>query len=393
MKNELAIIFKAALSGALAIGVIVIFWSTLPAANLEVYNISTQETESTDETKKIALPEPKEETVDEPIKEKDEQDLIEVAQPEAEVTIKPELPAQKPKKEALEVVEEVSFYGTPPMLLDDVNTMVLPAVVNILCGSNQGSAIAGATGSGIVIDPRGVILTNAHVAQYLILQNHVNARISCVIRVGAPAKSRYVAEVLAFPNAWAEKHAQDVALEYPTGTGEHDWALLYITGRTDGSPKPSIFPFISYDTRRNVAKTNDTVLLSSYPAGFLGGATLQRDLWPVSTIVSIQKVFTFTESTLDLLSLGGNIVAQGGSSGGGVVNPWGKLVGIISTSSIGDTTEERDLRAVTLSHINESIREQTGFELLQLLQQDDFENRINTFQKNTLPYLLELYNF
>lgn len=289
------------------------------------------------------------------------------------------------------VVPSVPFYTTPPISLDIVNTATLPAVVNILCGSNQGSAIPGATGSGIIIDPRGIILTNAHVAQYLLLKEHPEVRISCIIRTGAPAKAKYTADIVEFPSKWAEKHAKDILAEQATGTGEHDWALLYITGMTDGSTKQTTFPFVSYDVRQGVTQTNDQVLLAGYPAGFLGNIALKKELWPVSTVISIQKVYTFSRSIIDLLALGGNIVAQGGSSGGAVINQWNKLVGIISTSSLGETTDERDLRAVTLSHIDASVTEQTGTPLESFLLQGDFENRVGTFNENISPYLLELY--
>lgn len=323
-----------------------------------------------------------------------QEEVIEEATP-AVVVVEPQTQTQEPTEEppqpTIEPTTTPSLYAFAPLSFDEINDSTRPAIVNILCGSNQGSSIAGATGSGVIIDSRGVILTNAHVAQYLLLQSHKNVKVSCVIRIGAPAKPRYTADVLAFPNAWAAKHAKDIRLELPTGTGEHDWALLYITGRTDGSPKPETFPFIEFDTRQAVTVENDSVLLASYPAGFLGGPTLRKDLWPVSTVVSIQKVFTFTKSKIDILALGGNIAAQGGSSGGGVVNQWGKLVGLISTSSTGDTTAERDLRAVTLSHINESIKQQTGDELLSFLENGSFEETVELFKTNSLPFLLEYY--
>ena len=134
--------------------------------------------------------------------------------------------------------------------------------------------------------------------------------------------------------------------------------------------------------------TGDAVLIASYPAGFLGGATLQKDLWPAATTVAIQKVFTFVRTTIDVLSLGGSIVAQAGASGGAVMNEWGQLVGLVSTSSLGDTTDERDLRAITVSHIDTSVTEQTGSSLLSWLQQGDFQNRLETFNQNSVPYLL-----
>lgn len=285
----------------------------------------------------------------------------------------------------------VSAYATPPMSLDTVNQMTLPALVNILCATKQGSPVTGATGSGVIIDPRGVILTNAHVAQYVLLSDQQAVQSHCIVRTGSPATAKYEVSALAFPTAWLQKHGQDITTELPTGTGEHDWALLYISGTTDGSATPATFPFLQFDAREGITVTGDPVLLSSYPAGFLGSIALRRDLWPVSTTVTIKKVFTFSEKLLDLLALGGNIVAQGGSSGGAVVNPWGKLVAIIVTSSLGDTTDERDLRAVTLSHIDRSVQLEQGVSLGTFLAQGDFATRAQLFHTEQLPALLQYF--
>lgn len=200
-------------------------------------------------------------------------------------------------------------------------------------------------------------------------------------------------EVLAFPNTWAVEHASDLKLESPSGTGENDWALLYITGRTDGSIKPTTFPFVSFDTRHGITVPNDPALVYAYPAGFLRGSSITRDLWPTSSVITIGRVYTFVANTIDLLSLGGSVVAQSGASGGGVFNQWGKLVGIVVTSSVADTTGERDLRAITLSHIDQSVYNTVGQHLLEVLQSGDFDARTASFKQHILPYLLENYSF
>jgi len=286
------------------------------------------------------------------------------------------------------------LYDTPPRQFDDINTAIAPAVINILCMPQQGSPIdGGATGSGVIIDPRGVILTNAHVAQYILFSERPELHMQCTIRIGSPAQPRYTARVIAFPSTWVTQHAEEIKLETPTGTGEHDWALVYITGRTDGSNKPTIFPFASFDSRHAIVQKGDPVLVYGYPAGFLGGVSVLRYLYPSSSVVSIHNVFTFRTGSLDVLSLGGSIVAQGGASGGGVFNAWGKLIGIIVTTSIAETTAERDLRAITLYHIDQSVRAHLGMTLLDILQYGNFDELADDFARNMLPYLLEEYTF
>ena len=68
--------------------------------------------------------------------------------------------------------------------------------------------------------------------------------------------------------------------------------------------------------------------------------------------------------------MGGIIGAQSGSSGGGVVNQWNKLIGLITTTSEGVTTAQRDLHAITTGYINRDIKNQTGKDLIQTLAQD-----------------------
>lgn len=282
-------------------------------------------------------------------------------------------------------------YTIPPLPLDAVTNQVLPSLVNILC-LGRNTPFTGASGSGIIIDSRGVILTNAHVAQYFLLEEILPENtMHCTIRTGAPAKERYTAELVYLPQKWAEKHAGDLLKERPTGTGEHDWALLRVAGRTDGSSMPATFPSVPVDTREHIARADDQVLLSSYPAGFLGGIALRKNLWPASTITNIKDVFTFKADLVDILSLGGTIVAQSGSSGGAVVNQWGRLVGIIVTSTLGETTDERDLRAVTLSHIERSIFAHTKTNLAGFLDAP-LDARVENFRNNIKPYVLEHFH-
>ncbi len=269
------------------------------------------------------------------------------------------------------------------------------AAVNILCTTRGGGTFNPISGSGVIIDQRGIILTNAHVAQYVLLQTYLkNSSIKCAIRIGAPARAKYTAEVLFMPQTWVKEHAQSIKQEIQTGTGEHDYALLVITGRTDGeSIGNTVFPTLNFNLGESVVAPGSSVLLAGYPAGFLGGAIIQRNLWPVSTWGHVEKLMTFKSGSVDVLGLGGSIVAQAGSSGGAVVNRLGNLVGIITTSSQAPTTDKRDLRAITLSHINESMQTHTrvGLGLMQFLSQD-ITTALEEFKKDQAKRLIEVYN-
>ena len=101
------------------------------------------------------------------------------------------------------------------------------------------------------------------------------------------------------------------------------------------------------------------------------------------------KLFTFGSGTLDSFSIGGSVVAQQGSSGGAVVSDDFKMLGVIVTSSVAESTEDRDLRAITISHINRSFMKDIGFDL-QTLFSGNITAEANAFNENIAPELTQL---
>lgn len=279
-------------------------------------------------------------------------------------------------------------YPLPPKTFDMINGEARLGLVNIFCNPRSGS-LRPMSASGVIIDPRGVILTNAHVAQYILLSGNPAVDLTCVIRTGSPAYPAWNAEILFMPPTWVKEHAADIAQARPTGTGEHDYALLRITGAINGQALPAEFPYIPVDAREAIAFTDDEVLVVSYPAEFVGGITTQMNLYPVSSITTIKKMLTFYNETVDVISLGGVIGAQSGSSGGAVVNAWGRLVGLISTTSDGATTAERDLHAITLSYINKNILSESDLDLPSILG-GDLAKEAYSFNTIAAPALRQL---
>jgi hypothetical protein len=258
-----------------------------------------------------------------------------------------------------------------PLSFTEINTLTTDAVVNILCrGSGQ---FTSTTGSGVIISEGGMILTNAHIGQYVLLEQASNATISCVIRTGNPAKNTYRAKLVYISPAWIAEHAYQVRQEEQRGTGEDDYALLQITESIDPAvPLPTTFPYITPLVDLLGVSPNEQVLLRGYPAEFIGSSITLRSLQSVGALTYIQNIRTFASGesqlpTPDLLSLGGSIVAQGGSSGGAVVTSENKLAGIIVTSTRTAETKDRNLSAITLSHIDRSLLQQAGKDLPTIL--------------------------
>ena len=280
-------------------------------------------------------------------------------------------------------------YSFPPLSSDALNVGARGALVNILC-MPRGGSLYPTSGSGVIIDPRGVILTNAHVAQYVLLSQDPRVDISCTVRTGAPATARWIPEILYIPPVWVSAHVSDILNLHPSGTGEHDYALIAITGTVDGSPLPPSLPFLNPDTRQNIAFQGDSVLVASYPAEFLGGVTAEYNLFPASSVTTVGQLLTFSTNSIDVLGLGGVIEAQSGSSGGAVVNAWGRLVGLIATTSSGATTADRDLHALALSYINTDLAAQNGIDLSTILA-GNILAEAQTFNTNTAPQLIQKY--
>lgn len=285
--------------------------------------------------------------------------------------------------------------ATTPSLAQ-TNEVVRKAVVNILCRA-QNQAITGASGSGVIIDPQGIILTNAHLAQYFLLQDYPTKNsIVCSIRTGSPAYPLFRAEVLFISPQWIQDNAAMINDQNPTGTGQNDYALLRITGRIDGTPLQENFPFLPLEEDEEVSIIDAPIVIAGYPAGFLGSIAIERDLYLYSSISTIKDIYTFSQdNTKDMISIGGTIIAQKGASGGAVSSKDGTLLGVIVTTTISSTTEARDLRAITTGHIQRSFKKEEGASLQTLLKSDiagsakNFNDRIAPILQSILVREIE----
>ena len=350
-----------------------------PAQEIEEIVVPVEEmpilpSETIDIPEETVVEESKETTV---VKEKPTEDAILDAQPaeEVEVAVDPPTPSTE-----------------LPLTFSQINTETAKALVNIICSQNVSGAVTPITGSGVIIDPRGVVITNAHVAQFFLLKDYpIEGGLKCVLRTGSPARNMYTAELLYISPEWVSLHAHDITNSLPKGTGEHDYAFLRITGRTDPNAElPTTFPFIPIDINSHNISTGDQVLAAAYPAGFLGGISIQKDLYSVSSIATVGERFTFLENTIDLFSIGGTVVSQGGSSGGAVVSDENKLIGVIVTSTQADTTAERDLRAITTGHIDRALTKNANATIEGLLF-GDIALKAKLFNLGIAPALTNIF--
>lgn len=293
-----------------------------------------------------------------------------------------------PTSSSVQAERVTQSYTTPPLPPAAVAHAALQATVNIVCDSKNGS-IKAISGSGVIIDPRGVILTNAHIAQYVLLASDSSFGVSCVVRIGSPAVNAWRVAPLFIPASWVKKHAANIIDTDTKSTGEYDFGLLLITASA-GLPRPHSFPALPFDTREAIAFTDDSAIVTGYPAEFAPQFSGHHTLYAAITPTTVGQLMTFDGGTVDMVSLGGVPAAQGGSSGGAVVNAWGFLVGIVTTTTDAPTTAQRDLRAITLAHIDRNMRLFTGNSLAQFLERDT-SAVADDFTRNTAPDLLSSY--
>lgn len=253
------------------------------------------------------------------------------------------------------------------------------ALVNIICYVPAGSGLHSISGSGVFIDPKGIILTNAHIAQYFLLSDR---GVSCIIRSGSPAASRYTAKLIFISSVWVRTNTGVLTETAPSGTGEYDFALLAIDTSVTADPLPDPFPFVPLATTPPPSGT--PVVIASYGAQFLDLNQVQHSLFPTVVFGSVKNVFTFGVNTIDVLALGGSAAAQEGSSGGGVSNAAGALVGTITTSTVQGATATRSLSAITASYVRAEYASETG-QALDLLLAESTSTAIANFAPQIPP--------
>src|ERR1700733_12332820 len=124
----------------------------------------------------------------------------------AKKVVPPKITAQNSQKTSVKIAPIIPQATTTPTTqtptTDEtvpnfaaINTFARTAIVNIFCTAN-GDELSPISGTGIIVTSGGLILTNAHVAEYFLLRNYQRPNfLDCVIRTGSPATATYEAEL------------------------------------------------------------------------------------------------------------------------------------------------------------------------------------------------------
>ena len=267
----------------------------------------------------------------------------------------------------------------------------LQAIVNIFCTFRTPEFIQTTTGTGFFIDADGVIMTNAHVAQFLLLASaEAQGSAECTVRGGNPASPLYTAQLLYIPPAWVQENATVRNDVLPMGTGERDYALLYVDSAVNNQPLPATFPALAFNSELLSTRTKDAdIVVAGYPAGDLLTLGASVDLIPRSASTSVSELYTFGSNRADVFSIRGTAVGAQGSSGGPVLNSVGEVIGMIATRGDDTVDGAGSLRAITLSHVHRTMLQETGFTLKENLD-GNLALRSQVFTDTMSPFLLTL---
>lgn len=248
------------------------------------------------------------------------------------------------------------------------------SLVNIFCSQKVDSSATlrkTITGSGVLINKDGTVITNAHVAQFPLIADS-SSKVVCLARTGSPARSTHSVKVAFISPEWVKTHAQYINTSVPE-SGQNDYALLVISPINASSTKTnSIYPAVVQKDLKST--TDNTVLVAGYPAEILGIKGVNSALYSQKESVSIKNYYSFSGISLaESLSLSANSdsdvlettatnIGQIGSSGGAVADIHNHLIALITTVvpngniNNGSTNSAKNsIRAISMNYINKDI--------------------------------------
>ncbi len=284
---------------------------------------------------------------------------------------------------------------TPPTaeIIPTENTAsasIRDVVVNIICTYTNGNYINVSTGSGVIISPRGVVLTNSHVAQFFILESYDPDLINCSIYKENISTYGYKGEMVYSSPEWIQNNYKSIGAEGARGTGEDDYALILITKNTNPALGiPQIFPSAGiYDKE---IKINDSVVVSGFPGGPASLLDISHAGKLQAAAVSVLEIFTFGGNKTDVITTSKSNVGAQGASGGGIFYGESEnsldLVGIIATTD--GSNGKAKINGITTSYISRDIEKETGKSLNYFIK-GDIASRVVEFKNEYIERLAKL---
>ncbi len=260
-------------------------------------------------------------------------------------------PQQKDVFDIINTIPTLITKNTEPSI--DPITRIQNSIGNIFCKTQSGNSISVVTGSAVIVNSLGVAITNAHVAQYPLIEKYFKSNsgktMSCVGRIGSPASGNYKIDVLYISPNWIRKNAKNIVDPYFQETGEDDIAIIRFVPTTS---KTFTFTKISNEGL-NISLP---IYIGSYPAieikdkgisAPLYGRYERNSIRQIDNYIPLKPIFETEPSSM----------GQAGSSGGGIFDSVGNLAGTIALIVQNGNTSSPYIRGLTISHINKTLGE------------------------------------
>ena len=281
-------------------------------------------------------------------------------------------PTSEPKKEAptwIETKLPSSLYepadGAAAVAAGktDGETVARNTTVNLACVRKEGSALRITSGSGVVVSPEGLIMTDAHVAYFFLLGED---GVGCSITHPSFPIFGYPGQVVYISPDWVRENEHAIGSQQSTATGEEDYAFVSFA---PGAAPTSIgkLAYAQVSTTEPVAKTGDALVVAGYP----GAAATPEGYGSYSRLkideVTVEDVDAFSAKTADILQTSRSAVAASGSSGGGAFKD-GALVGL--TVTIYPLGSGYGINSLSTAWINRDLRADADVSIADLIDED-----------------------
>lgn len=306
-------------------------------------------------------------------KEKSEAGLVKPTKPIEETSKPSKVIKDKTTENNTEQVERPVNKKPAPTVTTNPSSQITPeqkvksALGNVYCSTIEGNRVQKITGSAVAISNNGVMITNAHVAEHILLSNTKAKNSNCFVRTGSPARKAYSARVVFLPEEWVLRNKDNLKFTSVTGTGEHDYALILLDEKINTSADQLTF----IEPVSNSLEKRASVILGGYPA--FNANVIENALYPVIDTSRIVQTFALGNETGALGDTSPSILAIHGSSGGAVGNENGDLIGIIVASILDSETQKPSIRFISFDYIKDDIKEKTGNKFEQFIQNADNE--------------------
>ncbi|MDP3727185.1 MAG: serine protease [bacterium] len=221
------------------------------------------------------------------------------------------------------------------------------AVIQIYCRTRRDIFAA----SGVIVNDRGLVLTNAHVGETVRTSGVEN----CRARHGNPAEEFAGIQIVFIADT-------SIKISGTDDVPQRDIAFLRLIDPAE--------PFATASIGVGFVERGTTLLTLGYPSEFLAGINTAAHS---NLVFSSLRIDGYADvdgnpASAEAYVSNGGIALQQGSSGTALFTPDGEVVGLIFATTRGATTADREGLALTTPYMDKILRLETGEGLLEFIE-------------------------